>query len=76
MYVVCSVGNSEKCPDGKKYHIPSLETEPILWYLHILSYIPSKYMFIVQTANNTHIAFVNRGSNNCYVRGNNHRHAN
>ena len=39
MYVVCSVGNSEKCPDVKKYHIPSLETEPIIWYLHILSYI-------------------------------------
>ena len=33
------MGNSEKCPDGKKYHIPSLETEPILWYLHIHMYI-------------------------------------
>ena len=33
------VGNSEKCPDGKKYHILSLETEPILWYLHIHMYI-------------------------------------
>lgn len=65
------VGNSENCPDGKKYHIPSLETEPILWYLH------SKYMFIVQTTNDTHIiAFVNRGPNNCYVRRYNHRHAN